>query len=154
MNASTEVRIRRVGFRSGTDTELTALHAVEVPVAAERGTFRMPEPVESYIAFARNLPSQFDDHAWLAETTDGTPVASGFCWSDAAGDPRVMECDLFVRRDRRREGIGSRLFSRLRDEADGEGRSLLTWSTFDTVPAGEAFSRRVCAEVAEGQPHE
>ena len=148
MNASTDVRIRRVGFRSGTDTELTALHAVEVPVAAERGTFRMPERVESYIAFARNLPSQFDDHAWLAETTDGTPVASGFCWSDAAGDPRVMECDLFVRRDRRRDGIGSRVFSRLRAEADGKGRSLLTWSTFDTVPAGEAFSRRVCAQVA------
>jgi mycothiol synthase len=148
VNASTEVRIRQVGFRSGTDSELTALHAVEVPVAAERGTFRMPQPVESYIAFARNLPSRFDDHAWLAETTDGTPVACGFCWSDAAGDPRVMECDLFVRRDRRREGIGSRLFTRLRDEADGDGRSLLTWSTFDTVPAGEAFSRRVCAEVA------
>jgi mycothiol synthase len=147
VNASSEVRIRRVGFRSGSDAELTALHAVEVPVAAERGTFRMPEPVESYIAFAQNLPSQFDDHAWLAETTDG-PVAAGFCWSDAAGDPRVMECDLFVRRDRRREGIGSRLFSRLRDVADGERRSLLTWSTFDTVPAGEAFSRRVCAEVA------
>jgi mycothiol synthase len=148
VNASTEVRIRRVGFRSGTDAELTALHAAEAPVAAERGTFRMPEPVESYIAFARNLPSQFDDHAWLAETTDGTPVAAGFCWSDAAGDPRVMECDLFVRRDRRREGIGSRLFSRLRDEAGVEGRSLLTWSTFDTVPAGEALSLRVGAEVA------
>jgi mycothiol synthase len=148
VNASPEVRIRRVGFRSGTDAELTALHAVEMPVAAERGTFRMPQPVESYIAFARNLPSQFDDRAWLAETTEGTPVASGFSWSDAAGDPRVMECDLFVRRDRRREGIGSRLFSRLRDEAEGEGRSLLIWSTFDTVPAGEAFSRRVCARVA------
>ena len=148
MNAASEVRVRGVGFRSGTDTELTALHSVEVPVAAERGSFRMPEPLESYIAFARNLPSQFDDHAWLAEAPDGTPVASGFCWSDVAGDPRLMECDLFVRRDRRREGIGSRLFATIREEARREGRSLLMWSTFDAVPAGEAFSRQVCGRVA------
>lgn len=148
VNASAEFRIRRVGFRSGTDAELTALHAVEAPIAAERGSHRMPQPVESYIAFARNLPSQFDDHAWLAETADGTPVASGFCWSNAAGDPRVIECDLFVRRDRRREGIGSQLFSRICDETANEGRSLLTWSTFDAVPPGDAFSRRLGGRVA------
>jgi mycothiol synthase len=148
VNESTEVRIRAVEFRSGTEAELTALHTVEVPVAAERGSSRMPEPVVAYIAFAQNLPSQFDDHAWLAEAPDGTPVAAGFCWSDAAGDPRVMECDLFVRRDRRREGIGSRLFDMICQEAGSEGRSLLLWSTFDAVPAGEAFSRQVGGRVA------
>jgi mycothiol synthase len=148
VSASAEFRIRRVGFRSGTDAELTALHAVEAPIAAERGSDRMPQPVESYIALARNLPSQFDDHAWLAESADGRPVASGFCWSNAAGDPRVMECDLFVRRDRRREGIGSQLFASICDETADEGRSLLTWSTFDAVPAGDAFSRRLGGRVA------
>lgn len=148
MNTLFEFRIRRVGFRSGTNVELTALHAVEAPIAAERGSNRMPQSVESYIALARNLPPQFDDHAWLAETAEGTPVAAGFCWSNAAGDPRVMECDLFVRRDRRRKGIGSRLFAGICDETCNEGRSLLTWSTFDAVPAGDAFSRRLGGEVA------
>ncbi len=148
MRAAVDVDLRRVGFRTGTDAELTALHAVEAPIQAERGSDRMPQPVESYIALARNLPSQFDDHAWLAETADGTPVASGFCWSDAAGDPRVMECDLFVRSDRRQEGIGSQLFARICDETANEGRSLLTWSTFDAVPAGDAFSRQLGARVA------
>jgi hypothetical protein len=33
--------VHRVGFRAGTDEELAALHAVEVPVAAERGSNRM-----------------------------------------------------------------------------------------------------------------
>lgn len=148
MRASDDVRLRRVGFRSGTDAELTALHAVEAPIQAERGSDRMPQPLDSYIALARNLPSQFDDHAWLAETAEGGPVACGFCWSNAAGDPRVMECDLLVLRDRRREGIGSRLFARICDETTTEGRSLLTWSTFDAVPAGEAFSRRLGARAA------
>lgn len=141
-------RIRRVGFRSGTDVELRALHAVEAPVAAERGSHRMPQPVDSYLAFARSLPSQFEDHAWLAETADGTPVGSGFCWSNAAGDGRVMECDLFVRPDHRREGVGSEVFSSICDLAADERRSLLTWSTFDAVPAGDAFSRRLGGRIA------
>jgi len=148
VNGSVDVHLRRVGFRTGTDAELTALHAVEAPIQAERGSDRMPQPIDSYIALARNLPSQFNDHAWLAETTDGTPVGAGYCWSNAAGDPRVMECDVLVGRDRRREGIGSRLFAEICDETDNEGRPLLTWSTFDAVAAGAAFSRRLGARVA------
>jgi mycothiol synthase len=31
---------------------------------------------------------------------------------------------------------------------ESEGRSLLVWSTFDAVPAGEAFARRLGARVA------
>lgn len=141
-------RVRRVGFRSGTDAELMAMHAVESPIEAERRPDRVPQPLASYIAFARNLPSQFDDHTWLAEAGDGTPVATGACWSNSAGDPRVMECDLFVRRNRRRTGIGSTLLRVICEETSREGRSLLTWSTFDAVPAGEAFARRLGARVA------
>lgn len=147
MTASADFRVRRVGFRSGTDAELTALHAVEAPVAAERGSNRMPQPLESYIAFARALPSDFDDHAWLVEDADGTSAAAGFCWSHAAGDPRVMECDVLVRPAHRRQGIGSRLLAAICDATCGEGRSLLTWSTFGTVPAGAEFSRRVGARI-------
>jgi hypothetical protein len=88
VSVSADVRVRRAGFRTGTDEELTALRAVEAPVAAERGFHRMPQPVEPYMALARKLPSQFDDHAWLVETSDGTPVAAGFCWSNSAGDRR------------------------------------------------------------------
>ncbi|MBO0728130.1 MAG: GNAT family N-acetyltransferase [Acidimicrobiaceae bacterium] len=108
----------------------------------------MPQPVDSYIAFAHKLPSQFDDHAWLVETAHGAPVACGFCWSDSSGDTRVMECDVLVQRAHRRQGIGSRLFAAICDETRNEGRSLLMWSTFDAVGAGEAFSRRVGARVA------
>ncbi|MEY2458357.1 MAG: hypothetical protein QOG30_187, partial [Acidimicrobiaceae bacterium] len=140
--------IRRVGFRSGTDAELRMLHAVEAPVEAERRPDREPQPVESYIAFARSLPSTFDDHTWVAQDADGTPVASAACWSTAAGDPRVMECDVFVRRDRRRERLGSRLLEQICETTLEEGRKILVWPTFDAVPAGEAFARRVGARVA------
>jgi GNAT superfamily N-acetyltransferase len=142
-----DLRVRRVGFRAGTDEELQALHAVEAPIEIERGSNRMPRSLDSYMTFARNLPSQFSDHSWLVETSDGTPVAVGYCWSHAAGDERVMECDVLVRRDRRREGIGSRLVALICEETARVGRSLLTWSTFDAVPAGDAFSRRLGAHI-------
>lgn len=145
MKLSDKVRIRRVGFRDGTDDELAGLHAVEAPVAAECGSSRMPQPLNSYISYARNLPSQFDDHAWLAEASDGTPIAVAFCWSNAAGDPSLMECDVLVRGDHRRQGLGSNLLAEIRDQTLRDGRSLLTWSTFDAVPAGAAFARRLHA---------
>ncbi len=148
MPSTNDVSIRRVGFRSGTDAELAALHAVEIPVAIELRWNRMPQPSDAYFAFARSLPSQFDDHAWLAETVDGSPVACGFCWSNSAGDQRAMECDVLVRGDRRREGIGSELFDRICASAADEDRTLLTWTTSDAVPAGEAFSRRRGAQPA------
>ena len=147
MAGGDEIRVRRVGFRDGTDEDLAALHAVEAPIEAERRPDHAPQPVASYIAFARNLASQFEDHTWLAEA-GGEPVATGACWSNAAGDRRVMDCDLFVRKDHRRRGIGSTLMALVCDVALEERRSLLTWSTFDAVPAGEAFSRKLDASVA------
>ena len=142
------LQIRRVGFRAGSAEELKALHAVEAPIEAERGSNRMPQSLDSYVAFARNLPSQFNDHAWIVQTADGTPIAAGYCWSNSAGDERVMECDVLVRPDRRREGIGSRLMTLICEETVTQGRSLLTWSTFDAVPAADAFCRGLGAHVA------
>ena len=152
--APDEVHIRRVGFRTGTDAELVALHAVEAPIAAECGAHRMPQQVDAYVAFARNLPSQFDDHAWLAETGDEMPIAAGFCWSNAAGDARAMECEVLVQRDRRREGIGARLFAEICDEAAAD-RAI----TAHVVDLRRSAGRRGVLQPArrasgESQPHE
>jgi RimJ/RimL family protein N-acetyltransferase len=137
------VRVRRVGFRYGTDSELAAMHLVESDIEAERHPGESAQPLASYIAFAHNLPSQFDDHTWLAETDDGTPVGCAACWSDAAGDARVMESYVYVRKPWRMRGVAWQLTGAVVAEAMHEGRTSLVWSTFDAVPAGEAFSRRV-----------
>jgi mycothiol synthase len=142
------VRVRRVGFRFGTDPELAAMHLVESEIESERRPGAAPQPLESYVAFARNLPSQFGDHTWLAETDDGTPVGCAACWSDAAGDPRVMECYVYIRQHWRAQGVGRRLAKAILDEAEREGRSSLVWATFEAVAAGEVFSRRVGGTVA------
>jgi mycothiol synthase len=53
-----------------------------------------------------------------------------------------------VRQGYRRQGIGSGLLDVICREAESDGRTTLVWSTFDTVPAGSAFSRRFGARVA------
>jgi mycothiol synthase len=142
---SSEITVRRVGFRDGTDEELTALWTVEAPIEAERRPDVAPQPLESYMAFARSLPSRFQDHTWVVEAAHGEPVASGACWWNEAGDERVMECDVFVRRDHRRRRIGWQLLTTITVTTLDVGRPILTWSTFGAVPGGDAFSRAVGA---------
>jgi mycothiol synthase len=139
------ITVRRVGFRNGTERELTALWTVEAPIEAERRPDVAPQPLESYIGFARRLPSRFKDHTWVAETAAGEPVASCACWWNEAGDERVVECDVLVRRDHRRQRIGWQLLTTITATTLEVGRPILTWSTFDAVPGGEALSRAVGA---------
>jgi mycothiol synthase len=143
-----EVAVRRVGFRFGSDAELAAMHLIESEIEAERRPGAAPQPLESYIAFARHLPSQFDDHTWLAETSEGTPIGCSACWSNSAGDPTVMECYVYVRKPWRQRGAGWQLTRPIIDAAAAEGRSSLVGSTFDSVLAGGAFAARLGARAA------
>jgi hypothetical protein len=88
--------------------ELAAQHLVESEIESERYPGSGQQPFEAYVSFARSLPSQFDDHTWVAENEDGTPAGCAACWSNAAGDPRSMEGYVYVRRPWRRRGIGRR----------------------------------------------
>jgi mycothiol synthase len=142
------IAVRRVGFRVGTDAELAAMHLVESEIEAERRPGASPQPLGSYIAFARHLPAQFDDHTWLAETSEGTPVGCSACWSNSAGDPAVMECYVYVRKPWRRRGAGWQLARTVVDAAAAEGRSRLVGNTFGSVPAGAAFAARLGARAA------
>ena len=124
------------------------MHLVASEIEAERRPGAAAQPLASYMAFARNLPPQFDDHTWLAETRDGTPVGCSACWSNAAGDSRVMESYVYVRPPWRNRRVGWQLAETVLDAAERESRQSLIWDTFDSVPAGEAFSRRVGGTVA------
>jgi len=148
VTAPLDATVRRVGFRFGTDSDLEALHTVESEIQSERRTGAVPQPLESYKAFARNLPAQFDDHTWVAETSDGVPAGSCACWSNAAGDPRVMECYVYVRRPWRTRGVGWLLAHVVLEQAARDERQRLVWTTYDGIPAGEAFSRRVGGRAA------
>jgi GNAT superfamily N-acetyltransferase len=143
-----DVTVRRVGFRAGTDAELAAMHLVESEIESERHPGADAQPLRAYVAFARSLPPQFDDHTWVAEDGDGNPVGCAACWSNAAADPGVMESYVHVRRPWRRRGVGSRLARAVAGEARADGRATLVWSTYDAFSDADAFSRRMGGRVA------
>lgn len=140
--------VEPVGYRFGTDAELAAMHLVESEIEAERHPGGGQKPLEAYLAFARSLPPQFDDHTWLAALDDGTPVGCAACWTNAAGDTSLMESYVYVRPGWRRQRVGTRLAKAVVDEAAGEGRSKLIWSTYDSVSGGDEFARCLGATVA------
>ena len=123
------------------------MHLVESEIESERHPGSAGQPLQSYIAFARSLPSQFGDHTWVAQRTDGTPVGCAACWSNAAGDAQVMESYVYVRPPWRRHGVGSSLARAVAQETLAEERATLVWSTYDTVPAGDAFSRHMGGQI-------
>jgi GNAT superfamily N-acetyltransferase len=123
------------------------MHLVESEIESERHPGTVEQPLESYLAFARSLPPLFEDHTWLAEESDGTPIGCAACWSNAAGDPRVMESYVYVRRPWRRRGVGASLARAVTDEVLAKGRATLVWSTYDAVAAADAFSRRLGGRV-------
>ncbi len=141
------VEVRRVGFRFGTADELAAMHLVESEIDSERWPNRTPRPLEKYVAFAHSLPSHFEDHTWLAVSDDGTVHGCAACWSNVAGDPRVMECYVYVRPSWRGQGVGRQLAEAVIEEARTEDRLMLVWSTYDSVPTGESFSHRLGGSV-------
>jgi RimJ/RimL family protein N-acetyltransferase len=55
---------------------------------------------------------------------------------------------VYVRRQWRTRGIGWLLARVILEQAAHDGRQTLVWTTYDSISAGEAFSRRVGARVA------
>jgi GNAT superfamily N-acetyltransferase len=58
-----------------------------------------------------------------------------------------MQGYVYVRRPWRRRKVGLHLGRAVVEEAASSGLSTLLWSTYDTIPAGEGFSRRVGGRV-------
>ncbi len=123
------------------------MHLVESEIESERFPGAEPQPLASYMRYARNLPSLFDDHTWVADLSDGTPVGCGACWSNSAGDVGHMESYVYVRRPWRQSGVGSALAREVLHTAIDEGRASISWSTHDAIPAGEPFSKGLGASV-------
>lgn len=134
--------VRSTGYRGASDADLAALHTVETEVDLERRPDRAPQPLGSYIGFARSFPAYFTDWTWLVESAEREPAATAACWYREGDDPQVLECDVMVRRPWRRRGIGTHLVGLVGDVARAEERRIVVAGTHDTVPAGEAFVRR------------
>lgn len=139
--------MKRVHYREANEADLAALHLIETELDRERRPDRAPQPLESYLGFARSFPLSVSEWSWLVEAKDAAPVASGACWYREGADPRAIETDVVVRAPWRRRGVAFHLLGLICDVADAEGRPLLLGWTSETAPSGEGFVRHLGARV-------
>ena len=110
-------------------------------------------PVDHAIAEARAVPSRTTRTCFRA-WADGILVGSVETAIDPEHDdnPDVLDCQIIVRSDHRRQGVGTMLLGHVSEFARAHARTRLVGRTYSRVPAGERFARRVGA-IQKGESH-
>ncbi|HUS60905.1 MAG TPA: GNAT family N-acetyltransferase [Acidimicrobiales bacterium] len=136
-----------IDLRTADDDLLAELNDFNNRVVAEIRPDDPPTPVEQAIAAVRNLPDFVDVAVFAARDASGGLVAIGQGVVGRTGEnEHLIQVNIEVTPDARRQGIGTALLARLAEVAEKEGRRLVLGSTNGRVPAGDAFAQRVGAE--------
>lgn len=145
-----KVVLECTGLRDRSDDLIRELYAAAGPLHAEAIPDMPRLPLEQRLAAARNLPGIVVGATIVAR--DPAAQIIGFAdvtAQDVDGFRHVAEVDLGVLPGQRRAGIGQALLGGVLEVAGRLDRSLLMGHTRDTVPAGEAFARRIGAELGQ-----
>ena len=118
-------------------------------LATEDDPEARPITLETEIRRRRAMPPHVDGLTVVARNPAGSVDGILDCtWYTVAGlDHVTVRIRVFP--DARRRGLGSALLARASDAADAQGRRLLWGWTRATSPGGEAFCRRLGADVAQ-----
>lgn len=105
----------------------------------------------AYAESLRHLQSAPHVHRWGVAAVDGARVVgAGICQSFLSDNRHLCELDLYVARDRRREGIATALLSRVAEVAGQDGRTTIV----GYAPAGSAgvrFAAALGADEKQGE---
>lgn len=141
------ITIRAFDLHAAETATLEALYRFYIPADREFWPDRDPIPFNEASWRERSPFRERQD--WLAETAPGEIVAHAQAGFGLTGDnPHVGNAGIYVRPDRRRQGLGTALLEEILAETKARGRTLLTFGTASQVPAGEAFISRTGAEMA------
>jgi GNAT superfamily N-acetyltransferase len=142
-----ELRIYETDPRHLSDTEYTAVHALNEVLRSERNPDDPPMPYDEMVRGMRNIPAFLDVTAWaVMDDTAGRLAATGDLELTRLAENReVGEFNIGVHPDYRRRGIARRLLGLITARALAAGRTRLIGSVNSAVPAGETFMRRIGA---------
>ncbi len=139
--------VEEIDLRNAGNELLAELNDFNNQIIAEIRPDDPPTPAEQAIAAVRNLPDFVDVAMFTARDSGGRLVATGQGVVGRTGEnEHLIQVNLEVLPDTRRQGIGTTLLARLAEVAEKEGRRLVLGSTNGRVPAGEAFARRIGAD--------
>lgn len=148
--ATSKVVLESTGLRDMPEDLIRELYAASAPLRAEAAPDEPPQPLEQVLAFARNLPEGHDGATIVARDEAGQITGSAdVAVQDMDGYRHVAWVSIRVLPGHRRAGIGRALLRGALEVAERFGRSLLMGGTRETVPAGEAFARRIGAELGQ-----
>lgn len=141
--------IESVDWKALDEDAKAGLHALRVELARERLPDDPPPSREDSDAMLAGIPSFVELRLWLvrgeAGRIEGTGHIALFHWPENA---HIAQFSLDLLPVRRGQGWGRELLARVVPVAEAEGRTLLTASTTDRVPAGERFLEGLGAERA------
>jgi GNAT superfamily N-acetyltransferase len=148
--AASKVVLESTGLRDMPEGLIRELYAATAPLRAEAAPDDPPQPLEQVLAFARSLSGEQDGAAIVARDDAGQIIGSAdVTVQDRDGHRHVAWVSIRVLPGHRRAGIGRALLGGALEVAGRFGRSLLIGGTRETVPAGEAFARRIGAELGQ-----
>lgn len=137
------------GLREKTEDLIRELYAATEPLDAEANPDEPRPSLEQVLARARRLPGTYDGATIVARDAGWIVGSAEVRARDIKGFRHVAWVSIRVLPGHRRDGIGRALLGGAVEVAERLGRDLLMSTTRDTVPAGEAFARRVGAGLGQ-----
>jgi mycothiol synthase len=147
---ASKVVLESVGLRDMPEDLIRELYAATGPLHAEAVPDEPRRPLEQELAFARSLPGAYDGATIVARDGAGLIVGSAdVTVQDVDGARHVAHVGIGVLPGHRRAGTGRALLGSAVETAERLRRNLLMGTTRERVAAGEAFARRIGAELGQ-----
>lgn len=142
------INIKPYDVRESSQAEYASLNKHNNILRHESQPDDPPIPLEEMILNLKNLPPFVDVKMWCAwDANQDEIIAQGnVALLRLEENKHLSQIDITVRPDYRRQGIGKQLLALVSEAARTDQRRLLLTSTFDRIPAGEAFMKHLGAQ--------
>jgi len=141
------MRIEQIDVKHATSEQYAAINGFGNVIRTERMPDDPPMPLDEEIRRLQNVPPVVDLYVWLAWDGDRVVADGNIEVLRTEENKHLVEGHINVRPEYRRRGLGTRLLAQLADATKREGRTMMIAFTYGTIPAGDAFMRRLGASV-------
>lgn len=139
--------IREIDLRRARPDEYETLAAFAERLRSERDPDDPPIPIEERIRRWQTVPPYVVMRTWVIGHPERLEIIAraDFSFRQVEHNRHVADFSVGVAPEFRRRGLGRQLLAPIIAAAQEEGRTLLISNTQSTVPAGDAFLRRIGA---------
>ena len=139
------VKIKPFNHVDATEAEYQGYTDCTNAVRRERLPDDPPRPLAETIAQFQNLPDVMRLYAWMA-WDDERVVAATFAALPLTDNPHLMQFDIIVLPEYRRQGLARQMLAFIVETARTEERTVLIADTNANIPADAPFMERIGAQ--------